>query len=111
MKAQSSKKSDTPGCLDTTDKRDSSWSLPSGLLLADSGLFLIAFAGWEALRANSQTLLYSCGALLCFAGLVLIWIGTTPKGSAVWTIKKSKLFPVRLLPSPHTPWPEVVSKA
>jgi hypothetical protein len=75
MKAQCSKQSDTPGCLATTDKSDSSWPLPCGLLMP--GLFLIAFAGWEALRAGSQTLLYSCGAILCFAGLVLIWIGTT----------------------------------
>jgi hypothetical protein len=76
MKAQCSKKSDTPGYL-STDKSDSSWPLPSGLLLADSGLMLIAFAGWEALQASSQTLLYSSGAILCFAGLVLIWIGTS----------------------------------
>jgi uncharacterized protein involved in response to NO len=63
-----------------TDQRVPSWPLPSGLLMADSGLLMIAFAGWEALRASPQTLLYSCGATLCFAGLALIWIGTTNLG-------------------------------
>ena len=48
--------------------------------MADSGILLIAFAGWEALTASPQTLLYSCGATLCFAGLALIWIGTTNLG-------------------------------
>lgn len=77
MKAQCSKQTDVPGRLSTIDKRGSSWPLPLGLLTADSGLLLIAFAGWEALRASSQTLLYSCGVILCFAGLVLVWVGTT----------------------------------
>jgi hypothetical protein len=75
MKAQCSKQSDTPAV--TIDKSGSSWPLPSGLLLADSGFMLIAFAGWEALQATSQTLLYSSGVILSLAGLVLIWIGTT----------------------------------
>src|SRR5271154_5511555 len=77
MKAQHCKKNEGPGGLAMTDQRAPSWPLPSGLLMADSGLLMIAFAGWEALRASPQTLLYSCGATLCFAGLTLIWIGTT----------------------------------
>jgi hypothetical protein len=81
MKAQYSKQTDVPGRLSTIDKRGSSWPLPFGLLTADSGLLLIAFAGWEALRASSQTLLYSCGVILCFAGLVLVWVGTTKAGA------------------------------
>jgi hypothetical protein len=74
MKAQCSKQTDVPGRLSTIDKRGSSWPLPFGLLMADSGLLLIAFAGWEALRASSQTLLYTCGVILCFAG-GLFWFG------------------------------------
>src|SRR5271154_7511492 len=82
MKAQHCKKNEGPGGLAMTDQRAPSWPLPSGLLMADSGLLMIAFAGWEALRASPQTLLYSCGATLCFAGLVLIWIGTTKLASS-----------------------------
>jgi hypothetical protein len=76
MKPQRSNKNEGPGRPAITDQRVLSWSLPSGLLMADSGLLTIAFAGWEALGASPQTLLYSCGATLCFAGLLLIWIGT-----------------------------------
>jgi arginine exporter protein ArgO len=45
--------------------------------MADFGLILIAVAGWGALNVAAQTVLDSPGGLLCFAGLVLIWIGTT----------------------------------
>jgi len=44
--------------------------------MSDLGLLLIAFAGWDALRARAQTLFYSGGGALCFLALVLIWIGT-----------------------------------
>jgi hypothetical protein len=33
-------------------------------------------AGWDALRARTQILVYSGAAVLCFVGLALIWIGT-----------------------------------
>jgi hypothetical protein len=48
-----------------------------GILLADFGLLLIAFAGLDAGKASVQTLLYLGGGILCFVGLVLIWIGTS----------------------------------
>jgi threonine/homoserine/homoserine lactone efflux protein len=77
MKAQFSKNKEAPGLVSKpTDERDSGWPLLLGLLMADVGLLLIAFAGWDALRARAQALFYSSGAVLCFAGLVLIWIGT-----------------------------------
>ena len=77
MKAQFLKNKEAPGLLaKATAERDSGWPLLLGLLMADIGLLLIAFAGGDALGARTQTLFYSSGAILCFAGLALIWVGT-----------------------------------
>jgi hypothetical protein len=78
MKVQCSRKNDTPGRLTRTiEKRSSGWALLCGILLADFGLLLIAFAGVDARKASVQTFLYLGGGTLCFVGLVFIWIGTS----------------------------------
>ena len=48
-----------------------------GLITADFGLILIALAGWHALWTKAQAIMHSASGLLCCAGLILIWIGTT----------------------------------
>ena len=78
MKVQCSGNNNRPDRLTSTiEKRSSGWALLCGILLADFGLLLIAFAGLDAGKASVQTLLYLGGGILCFVGLVLIWIGTS----------------------------------
>jgi hypothetical protein len=48
------------------DKSISRWPLLAGVLLADFGLLLIAFAGLDARKARVQYLLYLGGGILCF---------------------------------------------
>ena len=78
MKVQCSRNNDTSDRLTykTIENRSSGWALLCGILLADFGLLLLAFAGLGAQKASVQTLLYLGGGILCFLGLVLIWIGT-----------------------------------
>jgi hypothetical protein len=77
MKAQSSENEVTPSQLaKATNKGAPGWPLLPGIFLADFGLFLIGFAGWYALTTGSQSFLYLGGAILSFAGLVLVWIST-----------------------------------
>jgi hypothetical protein len=91
MKAQCSKHDETQMRLaDTADKGHSDWQLLSGLSLADIGLLVVGFAGWEAETVGAQTLLYSVGGMLCLVGLMLIWIGTSNvtdavRGPAKWS--------------------------
>jgi hypothetical protein len=78
MKVQRSRNNDTADRLTRIiEKRSSGWALLCGILLADFGLLLIAFAGVDARKASLQTFLYSGGGILCFVGLALIWIGTS----------------------------------
>src|ERR1700749_2282025 len=57
--------------------KPSGGTLLVGLLMADLGLALIALAAWHALWTRAQAITHSAGGLLCCAGLILIWIGTT----------------------------------
>jgi len=106
MKAQYSKQNGTQIRLaNTGDKGPSDWQLLSGLSLADIGLLVVGFAGWDALTAGTQTLLYSVGGMLCLVGLVLIWIGTSnlahaAQGPAKWS-KSNCLGYARLMEIDH----------
>ncbi len=83
MKPQHPKNKNSPARLyKVTNKGVLNWPLLPGILLADFGLFLIGLAGWDALRARTQILVYSVGAMLCFVGLALIWIGTAKLADA-----------------------------
>jgi hypothetical protein len=76
MKARSKTK-DAPGRSGNgTNQGVRSWPLLPGILLADFGLLLIGLAGWDALEARMQALLYSGGGILCLSGLILIWTGS-----------------------------------
>ena len=99
MKAQCSENKVKPGQLaKVTNKGSPGWPLLPGILLADFGLFLIAIAGWYALAAGSQSLLYSGGGVVCFTGLVLVWMSTIKFANLIGTkaaVKNSMRF------SPH----------
>jgi hypothetical protein len=62
----------------------SSRPLLVGLIMADFELMLIALAGWHALWTEAQANIHSAGGLLCFAGLIIIWIGTTKLEKAAY---------------------------
>jgi hypothetical protein len=82
MKARYKTK-DAPGRSGNgTNQGVRSWPLLPGILLADFGLLLIGLAGWDALEARMQTLLYSGGGILCLGGLILIWTGTMKLAAA-----------------------------
>lgn len=83
METQSSSNWDTQDRLATrTMTKASGRPLLVGLIMADFGLILIALAGWHALWTKAQAIIHSAGGLLCSAGLIIIWIGTTRLGKA-----------------------------
>ena len=85
MKAQSSSNwdnQDRPSARTMT--KASGRPLLVGLIMADFGLMLIALAGWHALWTEAQANIHSAGGLLCFAGLIIIWIGTTKLEKAAY---------------------------
>ena len=99
MKAQCSRNNDTPDRLTRTiENRSSGWALLCGILLADFGLLLLAFAGLGARKASVQTLLYLGGGILCFLGLVLIWIGTAKLANGGAQSAGNRLIDAELIP-------------
>jgi hypothetical protein len=60
--------------MQDTKKRDSVWHLYAGVFIADLGMLVIAFGGWDALKAQTRILVYVGGSLLFLGGLLLMWI-------------------------------------
>ena len=73
----------TACCLNTHDtkQKDWVWHLLTGVLIADSGILLIGFGGWDSLDLDSQILICASVSILLIGGLFLISIDAIRQGA------------------------------
>jgi hypothetical protein len=60
--------------MQKTNERNSVCQLFGGIFISELGMFLLALGAWDALKAETRTLIYVAGVLLFITGLWAIQI-------------------------------------